>query len=142
LLEMGGMVGGSVVGSGLGPAGIVGGAGLGYGIGKEATRLADIALGNVPVQPLTQTLPQAAQNVLEGATMEAGGRVLAPVLSSVFSGGRQAINRLRDPKSAAYIAAVEGKGRDIVNALRSPKAVIVPGSTPTPGEIAAPIGSA
>jgi len=142
LLEMGGMVGGGVVGSGLGPAGTVGGAGLGYGIGKEATRLADIALGNAPAQPLTQTLPQAAQNVLEGATMEAGGRVLAPVLSSVFSSGRQAINRLLDPKSAAYIAAAEGKGRDIVNALRSPEAVIVPGSTPTPGEIAAPIGSA
>jgi hypothetical protein len=67
LLEMGGMVGGGVVGSGLGPAGTEGGAGLGNGIGKEATRLADIALGNAPAQPLTQTLPQAAQNVLMAA---------------------------------------------------------------------------
>jgi len=151
LLEMGGMVAGGVLGGtagtfGAGPvgtaAGGVAGAGLGYGISKEATRLADIALGNVPTQPVTQTLPQAAQNVLEGATMEAGGRAIAPVLSSVVSSGRQAINRLRDPKSAAYIAATEGKGRDIVNALRSPEATIVPGSSPTPGEIAAPLGLA
>ena len=34
--------------------------------------------------------------------------------------------------------AVEGKGKEIVNALRDKNAVIVPGSAPTAGEVAAP----
>ena len=121
LLEMGGMVGGGVVGSGLGPAGTVGGAGLGYGIGKEATRLADIALGNAPAQPLTQTLPQAAQNVLEGATMEAGGRVLVPAV--VKAGGYviDAFTGQLAPLKAAKIAQ-QSLGPDLAAAQAAARA--------------------
>lgn len=48
-------------------------------------------------------------------------------------------NNLLDPKSAAYLRAVEGKGPEIVNALRNPE--ILPGSMPTAGIAAAPVGS-
>lgn len=121
LLEMGGMVGGGVVGSGLGPAGAVGGAGLGYGIGKEASRLADIALGNVPAQPLAQTLPQAAQNVLEGATMEAGGRVIVPAV--VKAGGYvvDALTGQLAPLKAARIAQ-QSLGPDLAAAQAAVRA--------------------
>ena len=158
LVEMGSMIAGGLAGGaagtfGAGPVGTavggVTGAGLGYGAGKEATWLADRALGNAPAQPLAQTLPQAAANVFEGAEMETGGRILGTAVNRLLevaprgmAAGKTVFNRLRDPKSAAVIDAVEGKGKDIVNALRSPDAVIVPGSAPTPGEIAAPIGSA
>jgi len=156
LLEMGGMIGGGLTGAtagtfGAGPvgtaAGGITGASLGYSGAKEINRLADIALGNVPPQApgLKPAVTRAASNLIEGATMETGGRIIAPVIAAVpgvVAGGRAMVNRLRDPKSAAVFDAVEGKGRDIVNALRSPTAVIVPGSAPTPGEIAAPIGSA
>ncbi len=158
LVEMGGMIAGSLGGGaagtfGAGPvgtaAGGITGAGLGYGAGKAATRLADVALGNAPAQPLAQTLPQAAKDVFTGAEMETGGRVLGAAAGRLIeaaprgmASAKVVFNRLRDPKSAAVIDAVEGKGKDIVNALRSPAAVIVPGSAPTPGEIAAPVGSA
>jgi hypothetical protein len=158
LVEMGGMIAGGLTGGaagtfGAGPvgtaAGGIAGAGLGYGAGKAATRLADIALGNAPALPLTQTLPQAAGDILTGAEMETGGRILGPAAGRLIeavprgmAAGKVVFNRLLDPKSAAVVDAVEGKGRDIVNALRSPGATIVPGSAPTPGEIAAPIGSA
>lgn len=158
LVEMGGMVAGGLAGGaagtfGAGPvgtvAGSVTGAGLGYGAGKGLTRLADIALGNAPALPLAQTLPQAAGDVLTGMEMETGGRILGTAAGRLIeaaprgvAAGKVIVNRLLDPKSAAVIDAVEGKGRDIVNALRSPGATIVPGSAPTPGEIAAPIGSA
>ena len=158
LVEMGGMIAGGLAGAtagtfGAGPvgtaAGGITGAGLGYGVGKGATRLVDVALGNAPAQSLAQTLPQAAGDVLTGAEMETGGRVLGSAVGRLIDAvprgmakGKVIANRLLDPKSAAVIDAVEGKGRDIVNALRSPSAVIVPGSAPTPGEIAAPIGSA
>ena len=158
LVEMGGMIAGGLTGGaagtfGAGPvgtaAGGVVGAGLGYGMGKGATRLVDVALGNAPAQPLAQTLPQAAGDILTGAEMETGGRILGSAAGRLIEAvprgmakGKVVVNRLLDPKSAAVVDAVEGKGRDIVNALRSPGATLVPGSAPTPGEIAAPIGSA
>jgi hypothetical protein len=155
LLEMGGMIGGGIAGGaagtfGAGPVGTVAGgvtgAGLGYSSAKEINRLADIALGNIPAQAegAVPAMQRAAGNVVEGAAMETGGRLLAPVIAAiprVLAGGKEIINRLRDPKAAAVVDAVEGRGKDIVNALRSPTAVIVPGSAPTPGEIAAPVGS-
>ena len=155
ILEMGGMIGGGIVGGtagtfGAGPvgtaAGGITGASLGYSGAKEINRLADIALGNVSsqAQGVVPAVQRAAGNVGEGVAMETGGRILAPVIAAVprvFAGGKEIINRLRDPKAAAVVDAVEGRGKDIVNALRSPTAEIVPGSAPTVGEIAAPEGS-
>ena len=70
VVEMGGAIGGGIIGSGVGPAGTVGGAALGYGIGKEATHLADVYLGNVPKETPTQTALRGAENIVEGGMLE------------------------------------------------------------------------
>jgi hypothetical protein len=64
--------------------------------------------------------------------------VVAPLIGKAVNYGR----KIADLKSATYLDAVEGKGRDIINALRSKGAVIVPGSAPTAGQVAAPVGGA
>ena len=81
VVEMGSAIGGGVIGSGLGPAGTVGGSALGYGIGKEATRLADLYLGNVQGETPTQTALRGASNVVEGGLLETGGQVAAPYIA-------------------------------------------------------------
>jgi len=62
--------------------------------------------------------------------------VVAPLVGKAVKYGR----KVADLKSATYLDAVEGKGQDIVNALRDKGAVIVPGSAPTAGQVAAPVG--
>jgi hypothetical protein len=64
--------------------------------------------------------------------------VVAPLVGKAVKYGR----KIADLKSATYLDAVEGKGQDIVNALRDKGAVIVPGSAPTAGQVAAPVGGA
>lgn len=83
ILEGLGMVGGGLIGAPAGPVGAVGGAGLGYGMARELVGAADVALGNKPRQELSEQATQAAKNVLEGATYEAGGRVLGDVIGAV-----------------------------------------------------------
>jgi hypothetical protein len=65
-----------------GPAGTVAGgtagAGLGYGAAKELERLYEEKTGKREPQSLAQSAGEAAQNVLTGATFEAGGRVILP----------------------------------------------------------------
>jgi hypothetical protein len=76
-IEALGTAGGAALGTFLGPAGTVGGAGLGYGMAKEALKLGDIYAGGMtPDQAQTQPV----RNVLEGATFEAGGRGVAPII--------------------------------------------------------------
>lgn len=134
-----GAIGGAALGTPLGPAGIVGGSGLGYGIAKQAIRLGKETLGMQPPQTGMQLVTEPLKDVATGATMEAAGRgVIAPLIEK---GGR-IISNLRDLKSRAYIEATEGRGQDIVNALRSPSATIVPGTEPSAGVVAAPVGSA
>lgn len=147
IVEAGGALlggtGGTLAGAPAGPvgaaAGGVAGAGAGYAAGKEITNLADIALGNVAPQALAQAPERLKQAALEGATMEVGGRLAAPVIAK----GAQAVGGLYNmlsPKAAAYIEAVEGKGQQILNALRG-KTEIVPGSAPTAAEAASGVGS-
>jgi hypothetical protein len=64
--------------------------------------------------------------------------VVAPLVGKAVTYGR----KIADLKSATYLDAVEGKGQDIINALRDKGAVIVPGSAPTAGQVAAPVGGA
>jgi hypothetical protein len=129
-----GSAGGAIVGTGAGPLGTVVGAGAGYAGAKELLRLAAGESGR-------ETLPQAAvrqaQNVLEGATMEAFGRgVVGPVITK----GAEYANKLKNIKLDQYIKAAGDKGEEIVNALRG-RVQIVPGTSPTAGEVAAPAGS-
>ena len=74
-----GAVGGGLLGTPAGPAGIVGGAGLGYGMAKEALKLGDIYLGGMTPE---QAQTQPVKNILEGATYEAGGRVVGQAVSA------------------------------------------------------------
>ena len=80
-VEMAGAVGGGLLGTPLGPLGAVGGAGLGYGIAKEALSLGDVYFGGQQPRQGGQIVAQPLQNILEGATYEAGGRAVAPYIA-------------------------------------------------------------
>ena len=95
-----GTAGGAALGSLGGPLGTVGGAGLGYGMTKEALRLGKQALGyEKPRQGLAR-VAEPVQNILTGATYEAGGRALPEVLKTVGTGARGLVDALRTPKAA------------------------------------------
>jgi len=129
-----GSAGGAIVGTGAGPLGTVVGAGAGYAGAKELLRF---AAGESGKETLPQAATRQAQNVLEGATMEAFGR---GVVSPVIAKGAEYANKLKNIKLDQYIKAVGDKGEEIVNALRG-RTQIVPGTSPTAGEVAAPVGS-
>ncbi len=70
-------------------------------------------------------------------------RPIAPIIEAPFklaAKGAGAVYNALDPKSAAYLTAVEGRGPEVLNALRQPSE-IVPGSLPTAAEAAAPAGA-
>ena len=129
-----GSAGGAIVGSSAGPLGTVTGAGAGYAGAKELLRF---AAGESGKETLPQSAVRQAQNVLEGATMEAFGR---GVVSPVIAKGAEYANKLKNIKLDQYVKAVGDKGEEIVNALRG-RTQIVPGTSPTAGEVAAPAGS-
>jgi hypothetical protein len=114
-----GSAGGAIVGTGAGPLGTVVGAGAGYAGAKELLRL---AAGEGGKETLPQAATRQAQNVLEGATMEAFGRgVVGPVISK----GAEYANKLKNIKLDQYLKAVGDKGEEIVNSLRG-RVQIVP----------------
>jgi len=145
-IEAGGAIVGGLLGGGAGTvAGPVGtatggvaGAGLGYGIAKEALEQADVALGLKAPRTTEQLVTEPAKNILEGATYEAGGRVVAPVIakgaSKVAEGVSNVLGKVADlrqipTQKAAKIAreAVAGGELDqVLNALRN----AAPGVTP------------
>jgi hypothetical protein len=108
-----GAVGGGLLGTPLGPAGIVGGAGLGYGMAKEALKLGDIYLGGMTPE---QAQTQPVRNVLEGATYEAGGRVIAPMISK---GVGKAIDLFNAPAQKAASLAQLSLGKDLPDVLKA-----------------------
>jgi hypothetical protein len=119
LLEAGGAIGGGLLGTPMGPAGIVGGAGLGYGIAKEGLELADVAMGmKTPRQGAAQVV-EPVRNVLEGATFEAGGRVAGPLIA-------KGVGKLADlrqiPKNKAADIARNALGPDLPEVLNALKA--------------------
>ena len=119
LLEAGGAIGGGLLGTPMGPAGIVGGAGLGYGIAKEGLELADVAMGmKAPRQGVAQ-VAEPVRNVLEGATFEAGGRVAGPLIAQGF--GKLADLR-QIPKNKAADIARNALGPDLPEVLNALKA--------------------
>jgi hypothetical protein len=129
-----GSAGGAIVGTGAGPLGTLVGAGAGYAGAKELMRF---VAGESGGETLPQAATRQAQNVLEGATAEAFGR---GVVSPVITKGAEYANKLKNIKLDQYIKAVGDKGEEIVNALRG-RTQIVPGTSPTAGEVAAPVGS-
>lgn len=76
-----GSVAGGVIGAPMGPMGMLGGAGLGYGISKEAMEMADVYLGGKKPREGATQVSEPLRNILEGATYEAAGRVVAPMIA-------------------------------------------------------------
>lgn len=106
-----GAIGGGALGAtagtfGAGPvgtvAGGVAGAGLGYGLAKEALEAADVYIGGKAPRKGAAQVVEPIRNVLEGATMEAGGRVLGQGLG--YIGGKIADLRQIPQQKAAEIA--------------------------------------
>jgi hypothetical protein len=70
-------------------------------------------------------------------------RPIAPLIEQpikLAGRGLGAVYNALDPKSAAYLTAVEGRGAEVLNALRQPSE-IVPGSLPTAAEAASSVGA-
>jgi hypothetical protein len=110
---------GGVAGVPLGPAGVVGGAGLGYAMAKEFTSAADRQMGLAPPRQGLAVAAEPVQNVLEGATMEAGGRVVAQGLSKVAG---KVMDVFRSPELKAAAIARDSLQSDVpavLNALRA-----------------------
>ena len=119
----GGLAGGAAGTFGAGPvgtaAGGVAGAGLGYGIAKEALEAADVAMGVKQPRVGAAQVTEPIRNVLEGATMEAGGRVLGPVVAK----GVGALADLRQiPLNKASEIARNALGPDLPEVLNALKA--------------------
>ena len=115
-LEALGAAGGAVLGTPMGPLGTVGGAGLGYGIAKQGIAAADVAMGMQPAPQGSEIVTQPLKNVLEGATMETGGRVVAPLLGKAAG----AIMDLRQiPQQKAAEIARNALASDLPSALNA-----------------------
>lgn len=115
-LEALGAAGGAVLGTPMGPLGTVGGAGLGYGIAKQGITAADVAMGMQPAPQGSEIITQPLKNVLEGATMETGGRVAAPLLGKAAG----AVMDLRQmPQQKAAEIARNALASDLPNALNA-----------------------
>lgn len=132
-----GAVGGGALGSMGGPLGAVAGAGLGYAGAKELLKFADTMAGQGgPKETMGQAATRQAQTALEGATMEAGGRVVAPLLGKAVS----AIADMRQiPAQKAATIARNALGPDMPEVLNALKAA--QGQNVTAGQATANINS-
>jgi len=114
-----GAVGGGLVGTPMGPLGAVGGAGLGYGMAKQAMTAADVGMGMRPAAQGLDIVAEPVKNVLEGATYETGGRVVAPLFGKTV-GAVMDLRRIPQQKAAEIARnALAGDLPDVLNALRS-----------------------
>jgi hypothetical protein len=96
--------------------------------GKAGLTRTATALGNVGTytNPLTPVAAVASK--------------VAPVVAGVTAMPINYLRKVINPKNALLVEAAEGRGPAIVNALRAQNE-IVPGSIPTAGQAAAPVGS-
>jgi hypothetical protein len=114
-----GAVGGGLVGAPMGPLGAVGGAGLGYGIAKQAMTAADVGMGMRPAAQGADIVAEPVKNVLEGATYEAGGRVVAPLIGKA-AGAVMDLRQMPQQKAADIARnALAGDLPNVLNALRN-----------------------
>jgi hypothetical protein len=140
VVEAGGAILGGAAGTvGATPGfGTVAGAGLGYGAAKELLEQADVALGEKAPRKGAEMVTEPAKNILEGATYEAGGRVVGQALpvvaKKVGEGVSTVVGKIADlrqipTQKAAKIAresVAGGELNQIINALRNAE----PGVTP------------
>lgn len=105
-IEALGAVGGGLLGTPLGPLGTVGGAGLGYGIAKEVTGGLKRMAGYEPERTGSQKITQPIENILTGATYEAGGRALPELLRAGSKIGQSVGDMLRSSTSKVKAAKI------------------------------------
>jgi hypothetical protein len=127
-VEMLGAAGGGLIGAGAGTmvapgvgtaTGAVGGAGLGYGMAKEALNLADIYIGGKAPRQGAAQVTEPVRNVLEGATFEAGGRLLGPAVGYV-AGKVADLRQIPQQKAAKIVKDALGPDfEQVTNALRA-----------------------
>jgi hypothetical protein len=127
-VEMLGAAGGGLIGAGAGTmvapgvgtaTGAVGGAGLGYGMAKEALNLADIYIGGKAPRQGAAQVTEPVRNVLEGATFEAGGRLLGPAIGYV-AGKVADLRQIPQQKAAKIVKDALGPDfEQVTNALRA-----------------------
>lgn len=119
-----GGAGGALLGTSLGPAGAIGGAGLGYGAAKTGLDVLEQALGYQRAPSSAgEALATGAKDVLTGATMETGGRVVAPVISKVVGATVQkGVDLLRSPTEKAGDIARKALGADLPAVMQQLKA--------------------
>ena len=136
-----GAVGGGAWGSVGGPLGTLAGAGLGYAGAKELLKFADTMAGQGgPKETLPQAAARQAQTALEGATMEAGGRVIARVIAPLIGKAAGAIADMRQiPAQKAATIARNALGPDMPEVLNALKAA--QGQNVTAGQATANINS-
>jgi len=113
-IEALGSAGGALLGAPLGPPGVVGGAGLGYGLAKEALELGDVYLGGKEPRQGPAIATEPVKNVLEGATYEAGGRVVAPLLGKTLG---KVVDFKNLPQNKAASIARASLGADLEQTL-------------------------
>jgi hypothetical protein len=92
---------------------------LGYGAAKELLNLGDVYLGGQAPRQGAAQITEPIRNVLEGATMEAGGRVAGQAFGYV---GGKLMDLRQLPKQKAAIIAQKAMGKDlpeVLNALRN-----------------------
>lgn len=109
---------------------------------KSVPRAADIgarALGGAAGGAITAGLVNPTEeSVGLGAAIGAAiPAVAVPVVKGVVGYARS----MFDPATAALNKAVGEQGNQLISALRNPNAVIVPGSSPTSGEVASIVGN-
>ncbi len=75
--------------------GITGGT-LGYGISREAQQLADRASGAAPAESVGEMAGRVGENLYEGATAEALGRIGGRALTGILGAGARAAGRVAD----------------------------------------------
>jgi hypothetical protein len=106
-VEMGGAVGGGLLGAtagtfGAGPlgtmAGGIFGSSLGYGLAKEGLEAIDVGLGLKQPREGMQVVSEPVQNLMTGATYEMGGRALSPLIS-------KGVGKIIDLGSSAQLKA-------------------------------------
>ena len=118
-IEAIGAAGGALLGAPLGPPGVVGGAGLGYGLAKETLELGDVYLGGKEPRKGAAIAVEPTKNILEGATYEAGGRVVAPLLGKAIG---KVVDLKNIPQNKAAEIARNALGPDlpeVINALKA-----------------------
>ncbi len=115
---------GAFFGSTAGPVGTAAGGGLGYAIGEELADKFDEFLGLRERKPLMVELTESGVDIVEGATMEMGGQLLAAGAGKAFSLGKKGIEALAKKskpitqegatKAAAEVLAAETSGGPLI----------------------------